>query len=109
MILTFYLNNFVINWIKSYKFLDVGVVWSIVIENFFSYVDLFQGDKKKDWSLWWPKTIREHIGCPMIDEHAQMSHSDWDNRPWCEGGGPILKVEDVFAVFIRLDDLSLRD
>lgn len=45
----------------------------------------------------------------MVDEHAQMSDYFWYDCPRSERSLAVLKIEDVLAVFVLVDYLSLSD
>lgn len=45
----------------------------------------------------------------MVDEHPQMGDYFWHDCPRSERSFAILKIENVLAVFVLVDYLSLSD
>lgn len=82
----------------------------IIIKDFLAHADLSKRNEKKKRPLGRPKPRGNRVGCcSVVEEHSQMGDSNWHNRPRGKGSGSVLKVKDILAVFVGLNDLCLHN
>jgi len=83
------------------------ILRSIVIQYFFSHHDFSKGNKEKHRPFGWPESWWNYVWFSVVDKHANMGNHFRYYCPRWKGGWPILEVEDVVAIFILIDYLSL--